>query len=405
MFSNPLFLFGLAGTIIPIAIHLLSRKEGKIIKLGSVRHVVETNTQQFKGIRLNEIILLLLRCALIVVFSLLLSGLQCTHSDGEKWLIVEKGLSGLPDIDSILDSLKKDGYSLHLLDEGFPKLGDSSKSTAEGNYWQLLDELKQEDVSQAIVLSKNNINRFKGLRSTLASNVRWISHPLTETNYPLIAVRLSDDSTLLVTGHSSLYKTYFTTKKTSASSVPTPVTNQDTIKIALVSDDDFTYDQRVIKAILKAIEKSFPIRFILIENDPSKKSVGSADWGIWLSAKRLSGIKVKNVISFQPQESNELILQTEANKWVITRRLNQEVVLLNNLTTQLATMLISEKKFQDKIMAKDRRMVSDSLAWSPSEGSKEIQAAVRYRPADKYLIPLLLVLLMIERIIAYRRNQ
>ena len=405
MFSNPLYLLGLAGLSIPIAIHLLSRKEGKIMKLGSVRHVVETTTQQFKGIRLNEIILLLLRCAMIIAFSLLLSGLRCTNPGEEKWVIVEKGLSGVQNFDSVLDSLKKDGYSLRLLDEGFPKLGDSSKGSDEINYWQLLDELKQKSFSQAIIFSKNNINHFKGLRSTLPSNVRWISHPLNESNYPLMAVRLSDDSISLVTGHSSLYKTYFTKKKIGASSSPTSIFAQDTIKIALVSDDDFSYDQRVVKAILKAIEKSFPISIVLTENNPSKKSLGSADWGIWLSAKPLSGITATNVICVQPQESSELILQTAANKWAITRRLNQEVVLLNNLTTQLATMLLSENKFQDKIIANDRRMVSDSLVWSQSDGSKEIQASLRYQPADKYLITLLLALLLIERIIAYRRNQ
>src|SRR6478609_8113003 len=106
MFNNPLYLFALAGLAIPIAIHLLSRKEGKVIKLGSVRHVVETSTQQFKGIKLNELVLLALRCTMIIVFSLLLSGLQCTSRSNEKWVIVEKELHGFPNLSSILDSLE-----------------------------------------------------------------------------------------------------------------------------------------------------------------------------------------------------------------------------------------------------------------------------------------------------------
>src|SRR6185369_4812686 len=113
MFSNPLYLFSLAGLAIPLAIHLLSRKEGKIIKMGSVRHVVETSTQQFKGIKLNELILLALRCAMTIVFSLLLSGLQCTNQGNEKWVLVEKELKGFPNLHVILDSLESDGYSLH----------------------------------------------------------------------------------------------------------------------------------------------------------------------------------------------------------------------------------------------------------------------------------------------------
>ena len=59
--AQPIMLWALAGLSIPIAIHLLSRKEGKVIYLGSLRHLRETSTQQFRGIKLNEILLLVLR--------------------------------------------------------------------------------------------------------------------------------------------------------------------------------------------------------------------------------------------------------------------------------------------------------------------------------------------------------
>jgi len=203
MFNNPLYLFALAGLTIPVAIHLLSRKEGKVIKLGSVRHVVETSTQQFKGIKLNEIILLMLRCAMIIVFSLLLSGLQCSNPGKEKWAIVEKGLERLPNLNSVMDSLEKNGYSLHLLANGFPNLKDSNASNTGINYWQLVEELKQKNLSEAIVLSKNNINYFKGMRTTLPENVRWINQPSPPADFPVRAVRFSRDSVFLLTGHTA----------------------------------------------------------------------------------------------------------------------------------------------------------------------------------------------------------
>lgn len=64
-FTQPLFLWTLAGAFIPIAIHLLSRKEGKVVKVGSLRHMEESNTSRFKSIRLNETLLLLARCLMI----------------------------------------------------------------------------------------------------------------------------------------------------------------------------------------------------------------------------------------------------------------------------------------------------------------------------------------------------
>jgi hypothetical protein len=405
MFSNPLYLFALAGLTIPIAIHLLSRKEGKVIKLGSIRHVVETSTQQFKGIKLNELILLALRCAMIIVFSLLLSGLQCTNSGNEKWVIIEKDLKGFPNLNSVLDSLESNGYSAHLLAKGFPELKDSSIST-EINYWQLVEELKQKDLSDAVVFSKNNVNHFKGMRKSLPKNVRWISQPSPSIDFPVRAVRIGSDSVSLLTGHSSAAKTYFTTERIIANACPIPISPQDTIKIVLVSDGEFNYDQKVIKAALHAIEKLLTVKIVLIETDPTKPLPTPTDWCIWLSSSEKSeGLNAKKNIKIKLQASNELIVKTDVNQWVITKRLNQEVALHHNLTMELAVLLLPEKNLEEKIAANDRRTVSDSLAWGRSYRGKEIQASIQAESADKYLIFLLLALLFIERILAYRRNQ
>jgi len=94
--ANPILLWALAGLSIPVAIHLLSRKEGKVLKLGSLRHVQETSTQQFRGIRLNELPLLILRCTLIVAFSFLLAGIFLPASKNIKWVLVERGLEKQP---------------------------------------------------------------------------------------------------------------------------------------------------------------------------------------------------------------------------------------------------------------------------------------------------------------------
>jgi len=405
MLSNPLYLFALMGLIIPIAIHLLSRKEGKIIKLGSIRHVLETSTQQFKGIKLNEIVLLMLRCAMLIVFALLLSGLQCSNQRINKWVMIEKGLEQLPNLPSILDSLEKDGYSLHLLAKGFADLKDSSGRNSEINYWQLVEELKQKNLSEAIVFSKNNIENFKGIRPALPANVRWISQPLPSLDFPLKAIHHGRDSAFLLMGHTNIDKTYFSTKKITTNASPIAVTAQDTIKIVLVSDADYDYDHKIVTAALLAIEKFTTTKILLTEADPSNAVSSSTDWCVWLSAKKPEEINAKNIIRIDPQMSSDLIVQTKLNHWAITKRLNQEIALHNNLTMQLAILLLPEKNLEQKINRYDRRMVSDSLAWSHFGGAKEIQASIQHEPANRNLIILLLVLLIVERILAYKRNQ
>ena len=127
---NPIWLWGLSGLLIPIGIHLLSRREGKIIKIGSIRHLEETNSKQFKSIRLNELVLLLLRCLIITILVLFLSGFHFqTLEKSGKWLMVESGLERDDQLSVLIDSLKRNGFEIKRLTRGFPDLNDSTYET------------------------------------------------------------------------------------------------------------------------------------------------------------------------------------------------------------------------------------------------------------------------------------
>jgi len=396
MLTSPIYLFALLGLAVPIAIHLLSRKEGKVIKLGSVRHLVETSTQQFKGIKLNEILLLFLRCAMIVVFSLLLSGLQCSSSGKQKWILIEHGLQKNPSINSVIDSLDKQGYEQHWLAEKFPSINDSINSI-EINYWKLVEELRNENLSNAIVFSKNNINHFKGAKHSLPEYIKWISMPMNEINLPIQAIQLNNDSVLIKTIHSNADETNFTFQIVNKSQSAIEISPMKKIKIALIADDDFRYDEKILKAALQAIEKNLPIK---IEWTTSKTD--STDWCIWLSNKKVETINFRNSIFINPQTTNDLLIQKNSNQWIITKRLNEEVALENNLTVQLVSLLLKNENFEKRISSIDRRMISDSLVWNSSSSEEKKEASIEYKSADDYLIILLLLLLLIERTIAYK---
>lgn len=173
---NPIWLWGLSGLMIPVGIHLLSRREGKIIKIGSIRHLDETNSKQFKSIRLNEFFLLILRCLIITIVVLFLSGFHFkSFQKSGKWLMVEKGLEHDPQFSILTDSLKRSGFEIKSLTKGFPDLGDEPPMIKPINYWDLLAELEKESLTQAIVLSYNYAEGFKGARRPLQENVKWIS--------------------------------------------------------------------------------------------------------------------------------------------------------------------------------------------------------------------------------------
>jgi hypothetical protein len=141
---NPIWLWGLAGLLIPIGIHLLSRREGKIIKIGSIRHIEETNSKQFKSIRLNELVLLLLRCLIITILVLFLSGFHFqTLEKSGKWLIVESGLERDDQLSALIDSLRRNSFEIKRLTNGFPDLSDNPYDTTKINYWNLLEKLRK----------------------------------------------------------------------------------------------------------------------------------------------------------------------------------------------------------------------------------------------------------------------
>src|ERR1044072_3550355 len=115
-FLNPAALWRFTGLLLPLGIHLLSRKEGKVIRFGSLRHLTESNTTHFRNIRLNEIALLILRCLLLASIVLYVAGIQ-VHIDGvntrDRWLVVEAGIEQQPGLNLLKDSLQHNGYEIH----------------------------------------------------------------------------------------------------------------------------------------------------------------------------------------------------------------------------------------------------------------------------------------------------
>ncbi|MEP0711085.1 BatA domain-containing protein [Algoriphagus sp.] len=72
-FLQPIILWGLLGISIPILIHLWRGKQGKVIQWAAMRWLSEQESSVAKGVRLENIWVLLLRILMIVLLVLLLS--------------------------------------------------------------------------------------------------------------------------------------------------------------------------------------------------------------------------------------------------------------------------------------------------------------------------------------------
>ncbi|GAB3181782.1 BatA domain-containing protein [Telluribacter humicola] len=70
---QPVMLWGALAVAIPILIHFWHQKKGKVIAWATTQWLHEKNQQQHQGLRLDNLLLLLLRCLVLLVLTFLLS--------------------------------------------------------------------------------------------------------------------------------------------------------------------------------------------------------------------------------------------------------------------------------------------------------------------------------------------
>ena len=72
-FLQPYMLWGMLAVAVPVAIHFWYQKKGKTIEWAAMRWLGEQTTLQHRGLRPNELWLMLLRCFLVILLALILS--------------------------------------------------------------------------------------------------------------------------------------------------------------------------------------------------------------------------------------------------------------------------------------------------------------------------------------------
>ncbi|MBD2756077.1 BatA domain-containing protein [Spirosoma validum] len=72
-FIEPFLLWGALAIAIPIAIHFWHQKQGKPLPWAATQWLTESQQQQSRGIRLDNILLLLIRCLLLILLAFLLA--------------------------------------------------------------------------------------------------------------------------------------------------------------------------------------------------------------------------------------------------------------------------------------------------------------------------------------------
>ena len=408
---NTIWLWALSGLIVPIGIHLLSRRSGKIIRFGSIRHLEDTSTRQFRSIQINELLLLVLRCLLIALVVLLLAGIHINTSvKKDKWLLIEKGLENDPDFEMLIDSLDREGFQIKTLAAGFPVNNDTSKYT-KADYWSLLHELKSK--GQIVVLSYSYAEGFRGKRTNLPKHVTWLSKEPDSAEYVLKSFISSKDSFDIRFGKSTPDITSFDFRKTGNPGREYVSTEEsDSISVAVVFSSEFDYDKNIIVATLAAIDSKTP-NHLRVEAFPLEQFVnaGPYHWVIWLSDSSPPALK-GNLIRFTKDEmtSGNLFSHSKSTPtgdiWLLSAKLNEEVALQENIAVQLANILFPDDEDREQWRRLDKRVLPEELRWSTKPFKSEmVSPDPTQRFGQEYIALMLMVILFAERLLSFKRDQ
>jgi len=402
-FLNPIWLWGLTGLAIPIAIHLLSRKEGPLIYIGSVRHLQESNTSQFRAIKLNEVVLLIIRCLLIVLITLFLAGLQFnTFTQNEQWVLLEKEIENQPEVRSLLDSLEEQHFDKRYLAAGFPTEQDSLASNSKANYWNLIQELSKKDLSNVVVISRSHLANFQGERSFLPANLRWITIDTQAGEYVQAAYKTDGDSLLLRVSQTNSQEIKMEYKKVAASGRYNSV-SKDTITVVISYSEEYLGEKNILEAALKSIQT---IPMMIMEASVQSDQVAiakNADWLIWLSEKN-PPTTASNVIKATERNSPSLLSRLSSSspqqEWSLATPLTVEQALESNLVVKLASLLLENNIY----LTNDQRVLPEAYLLGQQDENPGPHHST-FVKADHWILILFLSLLFIERLLAYKRNQ
>ena len=430
-FAQPSYLWALLGLLVPIAIHLWSKKEAKTIKIGSVQLLSESKSRQSSSIQLNEWWLLLLRMAIISLITLVMAKPQWQSKVNNSKLtyVIEPELAKNENFMARFTDLQAD-QEIRLLQSGLP-INDIEYTNSEDfrsvDYWSLASEMNALQTDSIIVFSNGYAKGLKGARPETNHDINWIVLDSAQTvEKPLVAYQTEENITLftanngpvaskIATKNIELGDVYQLTSNgdslqvlsSNSNSTKIPLIQQPALEVSLVYTDSLSADKTYIAAALAALS-TYLNREIKVESSLDNEVLENkeSDLTIWLSIKPAPVSAQKKLVFKNDTISNALIIKGEdENTFYITEKITTENAVSGRLTEKLLSILDVNKEVRELQAKADIRSVTEAdlkTNFIENKASKTHQASWSLNP---YLWVVLFVLLIVERFVAYKRTQ
>lgn len=429
-FAHPSYLWALLGLLVPIAIHLWSRKEAKTIKIGSVQLLSESKSKQSSSIQLNEWWLLLLRIGIISLLVVLMAKPQWHAKVSNKTLtyIIEPELAQHLSFTSRFNELDE-SQEIRLFKNGLPLIENEEQTINEHDvqdYWALASEMDGLHTDSIVVFTTGLASGLKGARPETKHHINWIvidsalskENPLLaykkENQLQLYAARRASDETKISNELITLGSEYalnaqgdslVVSKNGASKSVP--VFTQDPLEVSIVYSDSLTADKTYLEAALKALSVYLD-REIKVEtkSDIDDFTNKEADVVIWLSNKQYPKTDQKLLVWKEDTMAQSIITVGEDdNTFYLTKHINSENAVSERLTEKLLGVLDVNSEVERLLAEVDHRSVTASELETTYTPGKKKQKQLASWNVNPYLWLVLFALLLVERFVAYKRKQ
>ena len=413
-FLAPAFVIGFLGILIPVLVHFWNTSDKRIVKVGSIRWIKESDSVKVRRFKVSEILLMLLRIAIVCLLVLLISDARTNiyKSDdvSKNWILVDPSLKVTDELEGIITNQKYQEREVRWLEPNFSLIENEISFTGLLDFWGLLKMLDVTDSKpdSILVLSRSNRANFKGVKPNLHMVVDWVTIPYHDRNSGQILSLLLTDSLLffskkIESGNLILEQANLKDvigKYSGNEYSPEErlhITQLDTLQLKLVGDKESDAYKNMYSVIRAVDEMSLVPVVINNSMDPQivvniKDSItyGTHLTFIFSERKRsnrmiFKNVEVNNLYHITQEMTIDNMLKydfVEEFYRLIIDSYGQEIV--NHTDFELPVRTIQPKSAPQKI----------GLDENPQLGSLSI-----------ILWSFLLFLLFIERIISYRKNQ
>ncbi|GAB5553866.1 MAG: hypothetical protein Sapg2KO_34570 [Saprospiraceae bacterium] len=426
-FLNPTYLWALLGLIVPIAIHLWSKKEGQTIKIGSIQLLDKADTTQSRSIKLNEFWLLVMRLLIISVLVLILSNLHLKKNlkNAPITYVVESSLLQNKEFRTILGTTAKH-VPIRLLQKGFPEISIDANPALNPkvpNYWQLAKEMQSLPSDSLVVFTKAYQTGFKGIRPLIYKPIEWVTINEDKNNQHLLDAHQFEEQVELLLMNSSNQQVSFDKEilpanhpkikwNTSKDSIYylkqwAAVKPQKTHQVLLFYDADYLAEINYLEAGFNVVSEYLKQEIKLVKTNELEQIDDQAfDIVIWLSKKPVLDTDGK-VVRFRSDPSAAELIEESLTQdtYYLTRPLNVENIETDHLPEQLIQLLDLNQGIEQKIKQYDTRILANE-AFIPGNSKPKLGPANNYSlDMTNWLWTLFILLLVSERILSYYRSQ